>query len=224
MFDRDPKLVIFDCDGVLVDSEPISLAVMIEALRAHGCELSEEDGYRHLLGRSLTSNAEWLRSERGFAMSPTLLSDMRARLFARFRAELEPVSNADLVLKALDVPMCVASSSNLDRVRLSLTVTGLSYHFEPHVFSAQMVERGKPAPDLFRHAARAMGVAPEDCLVVEDSPSGIQAAQAAGMRVIGFVGGSHAGPAHLRSAVTAAAPDAIIDDMTDMLDLLPLRV
>ena len=116
--------------------------------------------------------------------------------------------------------VCVASSSQPERIRLSLSVTGLLDLFEPDIFSATMVERGKPAPDLFLLAAERMGVAPSACVVVEDSPAGIEAARRAGMRVIAFCGGGHAGPARLREQAMALSPSALIENMQDLGSVL----
>lgn len=215
-----PALVIFDCDGVLVDSETISLEVMLGLLAEAGCPLTPEEGYRHFLGKSLGSVRDWLARERGVSLTDPLLAEMRHRLLTRFEAELQPVKGVAEAVRALDLPVCVASSSQPDRIRLSLGVTGLLPLFEPHIFSATMVTNGKPAPDLFLLAARRMGADPAACLVVEDSPAGLQAAHAAGMRAIAFTGGSHAGPAALRATVENLAPMAIIADMADLPDLI----
>lgn len=209
-------LVIFDCDGVLVDSEPISLAVMVEVLAEAGCDLDLQDAYAQMLGRSLGAAGAWLKETKDFDLSDTLLQRIRTRLFDRFREDLKPIASVASVIPTLHSRVCVASSSLPDRIRLSLSLTGLHDLFAPHIFSASMVARGKPAPDLFLYAARQMGVAPQDCTVIEDSPAGITAAQAAGMQVIGFVGGSHAQPAGLREAVANCAPNAIIADMADL--------
>ncbi|WP_425052158.1 HAD family hydrolase [Psychromarinibacter sp. S121] len=213
---RPPGLVIFDCDGVLVDSEPISLAVTLEVLAEEGCPLDLSTGYARFLGRSLASVARWLREEHGVDLDDAMKTRLRARLFERFRSDLQPIAGVAQTVAALPCPACVASSSQPDRIRLSLDLTGLLPLFDPHIFSATMVEHGKPAPDLFLHAARQMGVAPADCVVVEDSPAGIRAAKAAGMRVVAFVGGAHAEPADLRQAVANLAPNAIISAMADL--------
>jgi len=118
------------------------------------------------------------------------------------------------------MPYCVASSSQPERIRLALAVTGLLETLEPHIYSSTMVENGKPAPDLFLHTARCMGAEPSDCVVVEDSPAGIEAAKRAGMRVFAFTGGAHAKPCGLREAVLALKPDLIFDDMRQLPALL----
>lgn len=122
---------------------------------------------------------------------------------------------ADAALSAIHALKCVASSSHHERIALALRVTGLAHHFGDAVFSSTMVERGKPAPDLFLHAAKAMGVEPAHCIVVEDSVAGVAAGKAAGMAVIGFTGGSHCGPDHRHLLVTAGA-DRVIHDMSEL--------
>lgn len=219
-----PDLLIFDCDGVLVDSEPVSLSIMLDVLTEAGIEVTEAEGYQHLLGRSLASNADWLRDEKGLELTAEHRDALRLRIFERFRAELEPVCGVRNAIERLKVRRCVASSSLPDRIRLSLSVTGLLDLFEPHLFSASMVSNGKPAPDLFLHAATQMGVSPKDCVVIEDSPAGISAAKSAGMQVVGFVGGSHAGPADLKTAVASAQPDAIIERMSDLPSLFDVSL
>jgi HAD superfamily hydrolase (TIGR01509 family) len=212
-------LVVFDCDGVLVDSEPIAMRVLLETLAAAGLDLDEAAGYERLLGRSLAGVREILAEDFGIVLDDAALATMRRRLYAAFRAELRPIPGIEGTLDRLALPYCVASSSQPERIEVSLRATGLWPRFAGRAFSATMVARGKPAPDLFLHAARTMGFAPGDCLVVEDSPAGIEAAQAGGMRVIGFLGGTHARrPAH-RAAVAALAPDRIIEDITDLVAL-----
>lgn len=215
-----PKLIIFDCDGVLVDSEGISAEVCVEALRDAGMTLSEDEVYARFLGRSLASMTSILADRLGGNASDAVVKAMRERLYDRFRQELKPIPHIAAALDALDVPFCVASSSQPERIRLSLGLTGLLQRFEPHIYSATMVARGKPAPDLFLHAARALEVAPGDCVVIEDSPAGIEAARAAGMTAFGFVGGSHAEGAGLRARLAPMLPAAIFDDMVELSPLL----
>ena len=216
----ETKLVIFDCDGVLVDSEPISLDLLLEMIRAGGGEVSRETAYREFLGRSMASVAAELQEKHGVRITDALLAKMRAGLQSRFRRELKPIPGIAEALERLDLPCCVASSSQPERIELSLSVCGIRDRFGSNVFSASMVERGKPAPDLFLLAAKTMGFAPETCLVVEDSPAGIAAARAAGMKVIGFAGGSHAVPAGLAARIEALEPDYILDEMAGLQDAL----
>jgi HAD superfamily hydrolase (TIGR01509 family) len=213
-------LVIFDCDGVLVDSEPIAMRVLLETIAAAGLDLAESAGYERLLGRSLGDIRDILTAEFGVELDDVALAAMRRRLHAAFWAELRPISGISEVLDGLSCPYCVASSSQPERIEVSLRATGLWPRLEGRVFSATMVTRGKPAPDLFLHAARSMGFAADACVVVEDSPAGIEAAQAGGMRVVGFLGGSHAQRPEHRAAVAAQAPDRVIDSMRSLPEAL----
>lgn len=214
------RLVIFDCDGVLVDSEGIALEVLVEALAQKGIQLSTDEAADRFLGRSLGSLANVVRSEFGVEIDPPFLAGMRDVLYARFKAELEPMSGVARVIDGLGaagVACCVASSSQRERIELSLSVTGLLPRLAPHIFSATMVEHGKPAPDLFLHAAQQMGFQPAQCLVIEDSPAGIRAAKAAGMRVLAFTGGSHTQHASYEASLGQLHPDAQFDAMENLL-------
>lgn len=216
------QLIIFDCDGVLVDSEPISIEVLVDALSAAGMPIDSEMVHRRFLGRSLGAVISTARDEYGLDINEAFLSAMRASLYDRFRAELEPMAGiAEAVegLSRLNMDWCVASSSQKERIELSLTVTGLIDKF-PNIYSATMVERGKPAPDLFLYAAREMGHDPSRCIVIEDSPAGVEAAKAAGMTVFAFTGGGHAKGAHYHQALLALNPDQTFDDMADLLHLV----
>lgn len=210
------KLVIFDCDGVLVDSEPISLAVLVEALDRAGVSMDADEASDRFLGKSLKSMSDILHAEYALAIDDHFLDNMRRVLYARFREELQPIEGIRAAVEALSIPFCVASSSQPERIRLSLTVTGLINSFEPNIYSATMVDRGKPAPDLFLHAAAAMGVPPAACVVIEDSPAGVTAAKAAGMRVFAFAGGSHAQTDRHRLSLSRLHPDVLFDDMRDL--------
>ncbi|MXN44431.1 HAD-IA family hydrolase [Shinella kummerowiae] len=216
----ETELVIFDCDGVLVDSEPISLAVLVESLSAAGVAMSEEEAHDRFLGRSLKSMSEILHDEYGLAVDAAFLEAMRKVLYERFRSELQPIDGIAETVDGLGIAHCVASSSQPERIRLSLSVTGLLDRFEPNIFSATMVSRGKPAPDLFLHASAAMGVEPARCVVVEDSPAGIAAAKSAGMRVVAFTGGSHARTPRHRETLLGLEPDALFDDMRELLQFV----
>jgi HAD superfamily hydrolase (TIGR01509 family) len=208
-----PSLIIFDCDGVLVDSEPISISVLLELMAKAGHVMDEGTAYKLFLGRSMATTIELLREDFGFVVTPAHLDQARAALNERFRRELKPIPGIKTALEKLSGPRCIASSSKPERIRLSLSITGLLDQFEPHIYSATMVERGKPAPDLFLHAARDMGMEPDDCLVIEDSPAGVEAAKSAGMRVFGFTGGSHALAGGLAASLALLEPDAVFDDM-----------
>jgi HAD superfamily hydrolase (TIGR01509 family) len=213
-------LVIFDCDGVLVDSEPISFSVLRDTLTSAGVDVSESHAYQQFLGKSMASITRMIADEFAISLSEEHIEGMRTELFARFQAELQPVPGIRDLLADFAYPHCVASSSQPERIRLSLTKTGLIGFFEPNIFSATMVKRGKPEPDLFLHAALTMGFAPENCIVVEDSPAGIKAAHSAGMQVFAFTGGSHAEVSNLTETVRELKPTAIFDDMAGLASLI----
>ncbi|KKC36561.1 hydrolase [Devosia epidermidihirudinis] len=211
-------LIIFDCDGVLVDSEPLSIRVLVNTLAAQGIFVTPDEAFRDYLGRSLATVSASIKDSHGVPLGPTALEAMRHDLFALFQAELKPCPGVADMLTQLDIPFCVASSSMPERIRYSLEITGLLPLFEGRIFSASMVANGKPAPDLFLHTAQAMGVAPQNCLVIEDSPPGIQAAQNAGMPVFAYLGGSHIAPAALRPIIDALKPVQSFDDMQTLPD------
>lgn len=214
------RLVIFDCDGVLVDSEEIALQVLVAALAQKGVSLTTDEAANRFLGRSLGSLAKVVQDEFGVEIDPPFLAGMREVLHARFRAELKPVPGVATLIDALKqagIACCVASSSQRERIELSLTVTGLISKLAPDIFSATMVENGKPAPDLFLYAAERMGYSPAECMVIEDSPAGVTAAQAAGMRVIAFTGGAHANYSGYRRDLAVLNADAQFDAMENLL-------
>jgi beta-phosphoglucomutase-like phosphatase (HAD superfamily) len=185
-----PRLVIFDCDGVLVDSEEISSAVLAQTLTRCGLPTTLDDARRDYEGLLLRDIDMRARAKLGGPLPEDWIERFQAERSEVFRRELEPVAGAGEAVErivAAGVPVCVASQGMLEKTRLSLALTGLDRFFSDDVlFSAWLVERGKPFPDLFLHAAEAMGVQAGDCTVVEDSVSGVTAAVAAGMRVIGY--------------------------------------
>ena len=183
-----PDLVIFDCDGVLVDSEPVSNRILAELLSAEGLPTTAEDSIRDFMGRSWASVAAIVEERLGRPLPGEFSSRYLDKLFEAFERELEPVPGVAAALEAIPLPTCVASSGSQERIRTALAATGLLERFDGRIFSATEVEHGKPAPDLFLHAAARMGVEPGHCVVVEDSPAGVQAARAAGMTVLGYAG------------------------------------
>ncbi|MEV0639504.1 HAD family hydrolase [Streptomyces sp. NPDC050619] len=184
-------LVIFDNDGVLVDSEPISNKLLAGYLTELGHPTSYEDSLRDYMGAAMHRVHDLVEERTGRRLPQDFDDVFHARVFAAFERELEPVVGAVGVLEKLaadGVPYCVASSGSHERIRVGHRKTGLDRWFdEGRIFSSQDVGRGKPAPDLFLYAAERMGVAPARCVVVEDSPLGVRAAVAAGMDVYGFV-------------------------------------
>lgn len=209
-----PDLIIFDCDGVLVDSELLSCRCLSEVLADFGFELDVEQALELFLGRSTAAIGEYYRG-RGQILPDDFLSRLKSRVLETFAGALRPIAGVGAVLSDLKTPGCVASSSDLDRVALSLKLTGLAPHFGDRLYTAQMVRHGKPAPDLFLHAAEKMGAAPARTLVIEDSVSGVQAGKAAGMTVWGFVGGSHYRGRDGRAILSAAGADRVFAQMSD---------
>jgi HAD superfamily hydrolase (TIGR01509 family) len=213
------RLVIFDCDGVLVDSEPIANRVFAEVVTEEGLPTSYADSVARYLGRSFAECAADVVRELGRPLRTDLLGEYERRCAERLRASLKPVPGVvDLLdtLVAAGVPRCVASSGTPSLVALKLSVTGLDSYFGDHVFTTAMVDRGKPAPDLFLFAARRCGVDPADCVVIEDSPAGVRAARAAGAAVIGLVGLIPA------ERLAAAGADTVVTDLTEVAPLLGL--
>jgi len=210
-----PALVIFDCDGVLVDSEPIANRVTVEVLGEIGLPMTTEECTRTFIGRSVASCCEIMERLLGRALPERFAADWEERELAAFRAEVSPIPGIAEALERLGVPCCVASSGSHRRMDVTLGRTGLLERFRGRIFSASDVARGKPFPDLYLHAARSMGVAPGHCAVVEDSVVGVEAAVAAGMRVLGFARPGHADPAALAAA--GAEPFAEMADLPDRL-------
>lgn len=187
----DIRLVIFDCDGVLIDSEIISARMLVEELSRLGLVIDLDYVARHFLGRSYPVVMETIRREFGLDLPPAFEDRYRERLLETFQRELTIMPGVRQVIEALAVPYCVATSSSPRRAAMSLELVGLAPLVAGRVFTASQVSRGKPAPDLFLFAAEAMGVPAAACLVIEDSLTGIRAARAAGMPVWRFTGGSH---------------------------------
>lgn len=186
-------LVIFDCDGVLIDSEIISARMLVAELARLGLTIDLPYVERHFLGRSYPVVMETIRREFGLDLPPDFEAQYREALLAAFQNELKVVPCVHDVLAGIGVPFCVATSSSPRRVEMSLKLVGLSDLVGDRVFTSTLVPRGKPAPDLFLYAAGKMGAAPGRTLVIEDSLTGIRAGLAAGMTVWRFVGGSHLG-------------------------------
>jgi HAD superfamily hydrolase (TIGR01509 family) len=209
-----PHLIIFDCDGVLVDSEVLSCRCLCEALAGCGIEVGLEETLDLFLGRSLDAVLDHYQAL-GRSIPRQFPAELRAKVQEAFRAALCPIEGVGPVLEGLQTPHCVASSSTLDRVSLSLSLTGLARHFGDRLYTAQMVDRGKPAPDLFLYAARRMQADPARTLVIEDSVSGVRAAKAAGMTVWGFVGGSHYRARDGRASLRDAGADRVFARMAD---------
>ncbi|HZU89576.1 MAG TPA: HAD-IA family hydrolase [Stellaceae bacterium] len=198
------ELVIFDCDGVLLDSEIIFARVLAECLAAAGFPaVSLAEAFALGFGKDRDTLSAAVMARFGRPLPPGFIEEMRERSAAIFARELQPVAGIAELLAGLALPRCVASNGHHERVRQRLAVAGLLPFFEPNVFGASQVARGKPAPDLFLFAAARLGAQPERCLVVEDSPTGVVAARAAGMAAIGFCGGSHCPAGHAETLLAA---------------------
>jgi HAD superfamily hydrolase (TIGR01509 family) len=206
------QLVIFDCDGVLVDSEPIHLRLESEFLAELGWALTPEEVADRFMGRTA---AEMMREieERLPDLPEGWDAPFEQRAREAFEVELRPVDGVADALDQIMIPTCVASSGTHEKMRLTLSLTGLYERFEGRIFSASEVEHGKPAPDLFLYAAEQMGVEPAACAVVEDSPFGIEAAKAAGMTAFAYAGG-------IMPVERLQAADVVFDDMRNVPRLL----
>lgn len=189
-------MIIFDCDGVLVDSEILSCGTDARLMTEAGYPISTEALIAGYIGRPKRETWAAIAELRGVPWPEGLLERAHTTLTELLRTELQPVEGVADALAALDERMAVASSSGVAKLRLALETCGLLEIFDPLVFSAEMVARGKPAPDVFLYAAEKSGVAPDACLVIEDSVAGVTAALAAGMQVLGFTGGKHSFPGH----------------------------
>lgn len=186
-----PKLVIFDCDGVLIDSELLSADSMISELKKVGIEIDYHFFFTELVGKSFKQGLDILAAKFGRAPDHDFPENFRQELRSRFEDQLQPINGIAHLIDNLKIPCCVATSSAPDRAVHSLTVAGLVEKFKGHIYTSTMVKNGKPAPDLFLYAAEMMGIAPSACIVVEDSFYGLQGARAAGMQAWHFSGGSH---------------------------------
>lgn len=210
------ELVIFDCDGVLVDSERLAVRVEAQLLTELGWPLTEADVLDRFVGRSDAYMYAQIDAHLGRPV-PEFAEQYVERLHAAFADELTAVPGVEDALDELvelGLRTCVASSGTHEKMARTLGLTGLRAYFDGRIFSATEVEHGKPAPDLFLHAARNMGVDPDRCVVVEDSRSGVEAARAAGMRSLGFAGG-------LTPPDWLEGPDTVVfDDMATLTSLL----
>jgi HAD superfamily hydrolase (TIGR01509 family) len=212
-------LVIFDCDGVLVDSEVIACRAHAGVLTRYGYPITPAQVFDRFLGRSARQAHAEVEAELGRALPDEYHSALQDELYRTFEAELEAIAGVREVLDQIVLPACIASSGSHQRMRISLGRARLYDRFAPNIFSASEVANGKPAPDLFLFAAQKMKVKPERCLVIEDSISGITAARAAGMTVLGFCGGSHCTPVHA-ATLRAAGANGTFDDMRQLPALI----
>ena len=217
------KLVIFDCDGVLVDSEALLIDSEMAFFKQHGLEYTTEYYMANFMGipiRDWKAKTSALLVEiQGKPLSEDFFEPLEAIVSRRIKEELQPVVGAFEALSSFKYSKCVASSSSIQSLGSKLTSTGLFELFNPHIFSTELVKHGKPAPDLFLHAASQLDALPIDCVVVEDSANGVTAGKRAGMQVIGFTGGSHCPPNHANSLLSKGA-DLIATNFSEIVELL----
>jgi HAD superfamily hydrolase (TIGR01509 family) len=209
-------LAIFDCDGVLVDSDRISLRIQAERIRALGLPLTDGGCVREFLGIGMPATLRRIEGWLGGPLPDGWEADLEAEVEAAFRRELQPVPGIVEALDRLSLQTCVASSGSHEKMTLTLGLTGLYERFAGRIFSADEVERGKPDPDLFFYAAERMGVVPERCVVIEDSPWGVAAAVAAGMSALGYAADADPGAA----AVLRDAGAIVFTEMVELPELL----
>ncbi len=212
----DIELVIFDCDGVLIDSEMISARMLQQTAKRHGADIPMQHIMANYVGRSYPKVLADIQVQFSIQLPAHFEDEYREELLAAFDRELKVIPHVKDVLEALNVPTAVATSSSPRRAEKSLAKVGLLEFFRGRIYTASLVENGKPAPDLFLLTAREMGVLPAQCLVIEDSSSGVQAALAAEMEVIRFVGGQH-----LSGQIDSAGAAWVFDDFSEFFARFP---
>jgi HAD superfamily hydrolase (TIGR01509 family) len=212
-------LIIFDCDGVLVDSELISCRAHATVLTRHGYPITPDQVLRRFLGVSDREARQIVEAEMGRELPDDIEAQVKQETLQFYADDLKAIAHVGDAMAAIDLPKCVASSGTPEKIRHGLTCARLYEQLAPHIFSAVQVKRGKPAPDLFLFASEQMKVAPGRCLVVEDSVPGVTGARAAGMTVLGFHGGGHCPPEHA-AALRAAGAHQTFDDMRRLPGLI----
>lgn len=180
------KCIIFDCDGVLVDTEKIGNGILLEMAAEHGFKMTIEDAYRNFNGRKLKDCFLYIEEAIKKKLPESFENEYRERSFEAFKTQVTPIEGVFEFIEKLEIPYCVASSGPVDKIRLNLKAVGLLDKFEGKIFSSYEIKSWKPDPELFLHAAKEMGFEVKDCIVVEDSKAGIMAAKSGGFRVYGF--------------------------------------
>ncbi len=213
------SLVIFDCDGVLIDSEMLACGASAKLLTDLGLQISTKDYINEFAGVSNKDKHTILKSKYKFILPDDYEDQVKEVVQAIFEEELTAITGIHEVLDGISLPVCVASSSTPERLKHSLTLTSLYDRLMPDIFSSVLVKNGKPAPDLFLYSAEKMGVAPENCAVIEDSPAGVKSACAAGMRALGFAGGSHCFEGHAER-LDAEGATGVFDKMSELPQLI----
>ena len=212
-------LVIFDCDGVLVDSEVISCRAHAETLTRHGYPITEHQVLERFLGVSDREARLIIEAELGRKLPDDFETQVKRATLEFYEGDLRAIQHIAEAMAAIELPKCVASSGTPEKIKHGLTCAGLYRALAPHIFSATQVARGKPAPDLFLFAAEQMRTSPGRCVVIEDSVPGVTGARAAGMAVLGFHGGSHCLPGHA-DKLRAAGATVTFDDMRQLPGLI----
>jgi HAD superfamily hydrolase (TIGR01509 family) len=212
-------LIIFDCDGVLVDSEVISCRAHAETLTRHGYRITPGQVLTRFLGVSDREARLTIETEIGRKLPDDFETEVKQAMLQFYANDLRAIANVGAAIAAIDLPKCVASSGTPEKIRHGLTSAGLYDLLLPHIFSATQVSRGKPAPDLFLFAAEQMKAQPRRCIVIEDSVPGVTGARAADMVVLGFHGGSHCQPGHAE-LLRAAGATVTFDDMRQLPELI----
>jgi HAD superfamily hydrolase (TIGR01509 family) len=214
------ELIIFDCDGVLIDSERLVCGLVSDELTALGYPISVDEVIDRYAGRPQREMVAEIEADWGRELPQAFFSRCKLRITEAYATELRAIPGARDILKRAMVPACVASSSAPEKLRLGLEAAGLYESLAPNLISASFVAHGKPAPDVFLYAAGWMRTHIDACVVVEDSIAGVKAARSAGIRVLGFTGGSHCRPDHGRR-LTEAGADSVFNEMGELADLLP---
>ena len=207
--------IIFDCDGVLIDSEPLSMRVDIELLAEQGVAMSEDEAHRRFVGLTFEAMIEMVEREFAVKFPAGVPAEKDRRLLALFESELRPVPGVERALAAMAQPASIASNSPRLRIVEALRITGLTDFFGLNIVTFEDVRRGKPEPDVFVEAARRAGLMPGNCLVIEDSATGVTAARRAGCRVLGFTG-THGDPEAHGTRLSALGAEAVVARMADL--------
>ena len=202
------KCIIFDCDGVLVDSEPLSNQVMVELANLAGANIDLDYAYTYFKGNSLQNCIDQISELIGKDIPFDFESAYREQSFEKFKSEIQPIDGVEHVLQNLEIPFCVASSGPETKIRLNLDLTGLLPYFENRIFSCYTIKKWKPDPSVFLWAAETMGFTPKECLVIEDSPIGLKAALNGGFDVFGFT--AHDYKDELRKNATKTFSDMLM--------------
>lgn len=208
------KCIIFDCDGVLIDSESIAIGVLVDMANDLGANMNFEESLIGLKGKSLNSCMQLIEDKIGKPLPMNFEPDYRINTFEAFRKNIQPIKGITKVIENLKIPFCVASSGPENKIRLNLDVTGLLPHFEGNIFSCYAIQKWKPEPDVYLWAAETMGFEPHECLVIEDSVSGVKGALAGGFDVFGYT--EHDYKNELMTIATKTFSS--MDNLLEMLD------